>query len=262
MIVAVVGGTGTIGRVVVENLERRGHHPRVLSRRPPEHSDRTHHRVDLTTGDGLEEALTGVETVVDASNPGSPTKDAAAAVLLEGTQRLLAAETSTGVSRHVLMSIVGAEAIPFPYHRFKVQQEALVARSGLGWSIVRATQFHQLIDFLFRSTSRWGLLPKAGIPLQPVDPRDVAPVVSSAVENGSSGQRLQIVGPQTLGLAELAEMWRLRNRSLALPLPIPLFGDFGRALKSGELTNTAAPKGLITFSDWLDEHIPSELAPA
>src|SRR5215469_5478514 len=82
MKIAIVGGTGTLGRQVAEELRARGHQTRLLSRNAPRY------RVDLATGDGLAEALDGCEVVVDASNNNS--KDAAA-TLVEGTRRLLAA---------------------------------------------------------------------------------------------------------------------------------------------------------------------------
>ncbi|HEX2052322.1 MAG TPA: NAD(P)H-binding protein, partial [Actinomycetota bacterium] len=134
MDVAVLGGTGTIGRVVVQELAERGHDVRVLSRRPAA-GPGTHFPVDLRTGEGLAESLAGTDVVVDASNPASPRKDAAAAVLVEGTRNLLEAELAAGIGHHVQISIVGIEAIPYAYHRLKVQQERAVAESGLSWSV-------------------------------------------------------------------------------------------------------------------------------
>lgn len=260
MDVAVVGGTGTVGRVVAAGLRHRGHRVRVLSRRPPAEAGAAHYRVDLTTGEGLPEALAGAEVVVDASNPGSPRKDAAAAVLIEGALRLLEAEQQAGVGHHVLVSIVGIEAIPYAYHRFKVRQEAALVESGLSWSVVRATQFHQLLDQLFKATSRWGFLPKAAVPLQPVDPRDVSPVIVAAAEERRSGSRLEIAGPETRTLAELAEMWRRSTRSGARLVPVPLFGDFGRAVGGGALTSATAPRGVVTFAEWLEDRERRPLA--
>jgi nucleoside-diphosphate-sugar epimerase len=89
MNIAIVGGTGTLGRQVVSQLRARGHEVRVLSRNAPEY------RVDLTTGDGLDKALAGCDVVVDASNNASR---AASATLVDGTRRLLAAGQESGVA--------------------------------------------------------------------------------------------------------------------------------------------------------------------
>ena len=82
MRVAIVGGTGTLGRQVTEELRARGHEARVISRNAPEY------RVDLTTGAGLDEAVGGCDVVVDASNNSSKS---ASATLVAGTRRLLTA---------------------------------------------------------------------------------------------------------------------------------------------------------------------------
>jgi nucleoside-diphosphate-sugar epimerase len=108
MRIAIVGGTGTLGGHVATELSSRGHEVRVLSRSAPEY------RVDLLTGAGLETALEGCDVVVDASNNAGRK---AAAVLVEGTRRLLAAEQAAGVSHHVCVSIVGCDQVPMGYYR-------------------------------------------------------------------------------------------------------------------------------------------------
>jgi uncharacterized protein YbjT (DUF2867 family) len=112
MRIAIVGGTGTLGRHVSTELRSRGHEIRVLSRTSPEY------RVDLLTGAGLEPALSGCDVVVDASNASRK----AAAVLVGGTRRLLAAEQAAGVGHHVCVSIVGCDQVPMGYYRVKTEQ--------------------------------------------------------------------------------------------------------------------------------------------
>jgi hypothetical protein len=111
MRVAVVGGTGTFGvRAVAEFLDR-GHEVRILPRHAPAGESAGFHRhVDLASGEGLPDALSGVEVVVDASNatrPGAMTK-----VLVRGTEHLLRAEAEVGVRHHVVLSIVGIDRVP------------------------------------------------------------------------------------------------------------------------------------------------------
>ena len=117
MKIAIMGGTGTLGRQVAEELRGQEHEVRVLSRHAPEY------RVDLTTGAGLDEALAGCEVVIDASNNSSK---AAAATLVAGTRRLLAAGQAAGVAHHVCVSVLGCERVPAGYFRVKAEQEDAV----------------------------------------------------------------------------------------------------------------------------------------
>jgi uncharacterized protein YbjT (DUF2867 family) len=235
MEIAVVGGSGTLGAPVVEALTRRGHSVRTLSRSGE-------HRVDVTTGEGLVEALIGVETVVDASN-GQKNPEL---VLVEGTRRLLAAEAEAGVGHHVLPSIVGTDRVPRKYFRLKLEQERLVREGPLPWSILRATQFHQLLDSMFGALARYLLSPRSRSLLQPVDPREVAAALAEGVEQGPWGDGREVGGPDLLTLSDLARIWsRAQGRTL-LPLPIPL------GAKAGALTVPEAT-GTLGFAEWLDE---------
>src|SRR5690348_3468426 len=117
MTIAIVGGTGTLGRQVAAELEARGNRVRPLSRHAPEY------RVDLATGDGLGPALAGCDVVVDASNSSARKP---AGILVDGSRRLLEAEAATGVKHHVCVSIVGCDQVPMGYYRAKSDQERVV----------------------------------------------------------------------------------------------------------------------------------------
>jgi uncharacterized protein YbjT (DUF2867 family) len=244
MLIAVTGGTGTLGREVVRELSERGHDVRALSRRSPEHP------VDLTTGEGLDAALAGVEVVVDAANAG-PRRKAAEAVLVDGTRRLLAAEARAGVAHHIAVSIVGIDRVPYAYYEVKLAQEAVVRDGGVPWTIVRATQFHTLLDMAFSATARAAILPGAGFPLQPVDPREVAAAIADTAEAEPSRAITQFAGPEVRSMRELAQEWRELTGRRAAIVPVPLAGATGRALRAGELTHPGAWTGRRTFADWL-----------
>ncbi len=151
MRIAIAGGTGTLGRRVVAALRGRGHQVRVLSRSSAEYP------VDLTTGDGLAAALDGCDVVVDAVN----STKAAAATLVEGSRRLLAAGHAAGLGHHVCVSIVGCDRVPLDYFRVKAEQERVVAAGPVPWTVVRITQSGPEVVDARELARRW---PAAGAP--------------------------------------------------------------------------------------------------
>jgi uncharacterized protein YbjT (DUF2867 family) len=250
MHIAVVGGTGTLGRLVTAELRRRGHEARVLSRSSPDFP------VDLASGRGLASALAGCGVVVDASN----NQRQARQIMVEGSARLLAAEEQAGVGHHVCISIVGCDRVSMGYYRVKVDQEKVVAQGPVPWTIVRATQFHELVAGLFTAAARYRVLPAPAIPMQPVAAADVARVLADAAESDPSGGRISVAGPQVDSVRELARAWLSASGRSAVLLPVPLAGSRGRALRAGALTAANADvTGVITFADWLalelSEHI-------
>ncbi len=134
MKIAVAGGTGLVGRLVVADARSRGHDVTVVSRAEG---------TDLVTGDGLVEALAGCAVVVDVSNSSGTSKTKSVAFFTAATKNLLAAGAEAGVGHHVVLSIVGIDRVPFGYYEGKRRQERLVADSRLPWTVLRATQFHE-----------------------------------------------------------------------------------------------------------------------
>jgi uncharacterized protein YbjT (DUF2867 family) len=235
MDIAIVGGTGTVGAATARELAARGHRVRVLARHAPEF------RVDLTTGEGLARALAGVDVVIDAAQ-------GTRRVLVTGTSRLLHAERQAGVAHHVAVSIVGIDRVGGPYYRIKLDQEAAIAAAGVPWTVVRATQFHTLVARAFAATAKLGVVPATAAPLQPIDPAEVAGVLADTAEADASGTITQIAGPEVLSVRELAHRWRAATGSRALLLPVPA----PRTVRAGGLTNPRAPRGKVTFEQWLE----------
>ena len=134
MRIAVVGGTGTVGKYVVMAAEQAGHHVAALSRRVG---------VDVQTGAGLDAALVGVDVIVDVINVETLSRSKATAVFTESTRRLHRVGAAQGVSRLVTLSIVGIDRVPSGYYQAKLAQEAAALDGPLPATIVRATQFHE-----------------------------------------------------------------------------------------------------------------------
>lgn len=251
MKVAVVGGTGVLGKPLVAALAAREDEVRALSRTAPKKlpEGASHHSIDLTTGEGLAEALAGVEVVVDASNS-SPRN--AGPVLVDGTQRLLAAGAQAGVRHHLGVSIVGCDRVPTAYYRVKVEQEEAIAAGTVPWSLLRATQFHPLLAWAFGQAARARMSPLGSARLQPIDPAVVVARLADAAHAGPAGRLPELAGPEVRTLSELAKAWRSsQGRHLLLPLPIPMVGPIGRPLREGALCNPDAVAGGASFEQWL-----------
>jgi uncharacterized protein YbjT (DUF2867 family) len=243
MRIAIVGGTGTLGRHVVTELTGRGHDVRALSRNGE-------YRVDLTTGEGLSKALDGCAAVVDASNAASAKR--AVQVLVEGSRRLLAAEQQAGVGHHVCVSIVGCDRVSMGYYKVKVDQEHVVEHGPVPWSIVQATQFHELVATALAAAAKFKVLPVPRMQLQTIAAAEVAQAVADVAERAAVNGRVQVAGPQVNTARDLALTWRRITGRRALLVPVPVPGKLGRALRDGGLTAGRSDiRGTVSFSDWL-----------
>jgi uncharacterized protein YbjT (DUF2867 family) len=244
MKIAIIGGTGTLGRAVAAELDSRGHEVRVLSRHAPRY------RVDLTTGEGLAAALAGCDTVIDAAN--SPSANGAARVLVDGSRRVLEAGQAAGVGHHVCVSIIGCDQVPLGYFQAKAEQERVVEAGPVPWTIVRATQFHELAASVLAAAGRWHVLPVPRAVLQTVASTDVARAVADAAVAGPAGRRISVAGPQVTQARELARTWQAVTGTRAAQLPVPLPGRLGRVLRAGVLTDPGPDvRGELTFAAWL-----------
>jgi len=246
--VLVTGGTGTLGRTVVRTLLDRGTPVRVLSRggRSPLAPDAAEWAVgDLVTGEGLAEALAGVGTVVHAAtNAARPSRD------LDAAANLLLGSRLAGTEHLLDVSIVGIDTVPLGYYRVKRHVEDLVDAGGVPWTILRSTQFHQLVASLLRvlTAPPVAVVPE-GVRVQPVDVRDVAARIAELVTAGPSGRADEIGGPEVLDLADAARVYLTatgrRRRLWVAPFP---GGTMAGLRAGGNLTPAHAVAGGRTFA--------------
>ncbi|HTT94015.1 MAG TPA: NAD(P)H-binding protein [Solirubrobacterales bacterium] len=246
--VAVVGGTGTLGVLVVRDLLAKGATVRVLSRNATNvPGGAEHHRVDLTTGEGLAAALAGVETVVDSAGSGRNAEK----TMVTGTRRLLEAGAAAGVSHHLTISIVGIDRLPIGYYKVKVAQEQALTSGPVPWTLLRATQFHQLLDTVFSAAARFGVRPTGTAKIQPIDPTVVAGRLADAALAGPAGRLPDVAGPQVQTLAELSRAWADARGKRRLPLRVPAWGKMGKGLAAGAICDPAAAAPGEDFEEWL-----------
>ncbi|HEY0276914.1 MAG TPA: NAD(P)H-binding protein [Solirubrobacterales bacterium] len=246
--VAVVGGTGTVGSLIVAALLARGATVRVLSRNATDvPAGAEHRRVDVISGDGLAEALAGADAVVDAANSNRRSK----VTLVDGTGRLLEAGAAAGVDHHLTISIVGIDRVPSSYYRDKLAQERAVESGPVSWTILRATQFHQLLDRVFGYAARFGLRPTGAAKVQPIDPRIAAGRLADAALSPAAGRLPDVAGPRIETISELSRAWASARGHRRAPLRVPSLGKAGKALAAGGLCAPDAAAGGETFEEWL-----------
>jgi uncharacterized protein YbjT (DUF2867 family) len=252
--VLVTGGTGVLGRELVPRLLSAGYTVRVMSRRerqPGEWPEVEWAQANLETGRGLAEAVAGAQIVLHAaSNAAYHTHETD----VEGTRRLLEKAKAAGGGHCLYVSIVGIERVPLPYYSHKLAAEAVVAEGGVPWTILRATQFHTLIDGRLQAATR-GPWPLALLPtdlkFQPIDAGETADRLCECVAAGPAGRLPDIGGPEVLAFGAMAKVW-LAARGMRRPiLPLPMPGGFANAVRHGYLTCPEQKYGKITWAEWV-----------
>ena len=213
--ILVTGGAGRLGRPLVRYLSEIGYRVRRMSRRSSPGVDwpgAEWKQADLATGAGLEEAVQGMDVVVHTAGNGTRQ------VEVEGTRRLLDAARRADVSHVVYISIVCIDKVPYAYGKARLTCEDLIEHSGIPWSILRATQFHYLIDLVLHTLARLPLvmpLP-TDLLLQPVDEEEVAGRLCEIVQAGPSGRLPDMGGPQIYTSGDLVRTWLKQREGIGL----------------------------------------------
>lgn len=255
MRVLVTGGTGVLGRETIPRIAAAGHAVHMLSRRPPpaEGGEVAWVQADLTTGEGVAEAVAGVDAVVHlASDPAR-----SEAVDVGGTQHLTGAAREAGISHLVYISIVGVDRIPFGYYQRKYAAEQLIAQSGVPYSVLRATQFHPFLDALLSAAARAPyLLPiPAGFKVQSVSEAEVAARLARSLEDGPRERLPDFGGPEVMTVGDAAERWArargVRRRVVRVPIP----GALAASFRAGHNTAPDGDRGSVRWEDWLAEGV-------
>lgn len=247
MKVLVIGGSGLIGSQVVAMLSELGHDAVPASPRSG---------VNSATGEGLADALAGVQTVVDVSNSPSWADDDVLNFFSESTRNLLEAERAAGAQHHVALSIVGADrAGESGYMRAKVAQEKLILESGFPHSIVRATQFFEFVDGIADSLAAGDTIRAPHAAFQPIAATDVAKGVARVAVGEPHNGILNIAGPDKAGMDDF-----IRNRLAATGDPRQVVTDpsaryYGAVLDDRSIVPVDGEDTTVFdthFSDWME----------
>lgn len=247
------GGTGHLGRALVDTALSEGHVVRVLSRHGhAEGSPFEFVQGDLGSGLGVAEAVDGVDGILHAaSDPADSEK-----VDVDGSARLADAARRAGVGHLVFVSIVGVDRIPFHYYRHKLAAEKAIQESGVPCSILRAAQFHYFVDYLLRQAAARlpMILPvPLGFRVRSIGTGDVARELCRIVASEPRGLLPDSVGPEAMSARVAARMWLRARRMRRVVVPIPVPGAAAAAFRAGHNTAPDAPSDGETWEEWLDD---------
>ena len=256
--ILLTGGTGRLGSLLAPLLDERGARVRMLSRgghTPAEGVELA--TGDLTTGDGVAAAVAGIDVVVHCA--GTTTGDDVKA------RTLVEAARPAGVRHLVHISVVGADRVPvasradrtmFGYFASKLATERVVTESGLPWTTLRATQFHDLVLTTVRGLTKLPVAPvPSGMPSQPVDTGDVAARMAELAFGPPSGLVQDLAGPRVYEMAELVRGYLDARGQRRLLVPVRLPGGAARAVREGALLGPDAMRGRRTWEDFLAERV-------
>lgn len=253
MRVALAGATGLVGRLTSAALSRDGHDVVGLSRASG---------VDLTSPDedavatALDDALRGVDAVVDVTSTNSLDRDEVVAFFSTATERLLASEQCAGIGHHVVLSIVNVDrAGDNAHYAGKQVQEQLVADGPVPWSIVRATQFHEFAEMVVAWTTQDGSATLPPLLMQPVAAADVAAVLAEVATGAPVGRYRDLAGPDLQDLVDMARR-ALAARGTQLRLVPSWAGLFDESMAGNVLLpGDGARIAPTTFEDWLNDSV-------
>nr|BBH86630.1 nucleotide-diphosphate-sugar epimerase [Thermosporothrix sp. COM3] len=251
--ILVTGGTGGVGQLVVQFLIDHDHNVRVYTHQenPPVPEEIEVCRGDIRTGSGLKEATADIDAIVHCA---SNYQEEGFTTDIRGTQHLLQAALQHDLPHIVYISIVGIDKSPYPYYKAKLEVEHMIEHSGLPWTILRATQFHDLVLNLIKQSEKpeeKKIVIPAGMRFQSIDKLEVAHRLVDLVERGACGHVPAMGGPQVLTIEEMADIYmRVYQRECVIH-PMPLKSPLYDAFRSGVNIVLDRAVGHITWETFL-----------
>ncbi|MEO8851673.1 MAG: NAD(P)H-binding protein [Allobranchiibius sp.] len=257
--VLVTGGTGTLGRHVVDELLDAQVPVRVLTRRFNAATAAQITIGDLRTGVGLRDAVEGVGGVIHCA-----TSTRGQEVDVDGLERLCNALSAHNPTAHLVhVSIVGCWDSPLPYYRVKAEAETVVGQSGRPFTIVRATQFHEFVERICGAHVGSFGIGIRGLRFAPCDPQWVAQrlvdivleemtLADAAPHPVSAGSPVELAGPEVLSARDVAVLTaHLSGRPTPRQILVPRLGRALTALAAGSnLPGEGAVRGGRTYAQW------------
>jgi len=242
--IVVVGASGLIGAKVVDILTANGAQVLPASRRTG---------VDVLTGDGLTAALSEARVVLDVTDSPSYADSALMDFFTTSTTNLLAAGQTAGVAHHVALSVVGAARMPDSgYMRAKVAQESRIAGSGLGYTILRATQFFEFAGAIADSCTDGDTVRVPEALIQPIAGTEVAAKLAGIALDAAANAVVEFGGPEYFPFENFIGTALTQYGDTRVVVTDPHARYFGAGVESRTLvTDDTAARGKIRFGNWL-----------
>jgi uncharacterized protein YbjT (DUF2867 family) len=248
MKIVVIGGSGLIGSQLVERLRARGHE--VLPASP-------NSGVNTITREGLPEALSGADVVVDVANSPSFEDSAVLEFFQTSGRNLIAAEKAAGVRHHVALSVVGTDRLPESgYLRAKLAQEKLIEASGIPFTILRATQFFEFVGAIIQSAAANGEIRLSPALFQPVASSDVVAKLAELALDAPVNGIVEIGGPEKIPMDAIARRYLAAKGDTREVTPDVHARYFGTELDDRSLCpGEHAHLGATHFAGWLTRSV-------
>src|SRR5512132_1225097 len=250
MKIVILGGTGLIGSKVVNLLSAGGHE--VVAASPSQ-------GINSITGEGLTEALTGAQAVVDLTNSPSFEDKAVLEFFETSTGNVLAAEAKTGVGHHIALSIVGCDQLPASgYLRAKVAQEKLIKASPIPYTIVRATQFFEFVGGIADSATNGRTVRLPSALFQPILSDDVAIALARIAVAKPVNGTVELAGPDAIPFDEVVRQYLAAQKDPRTVVTDEQARYFGTPLEQRSLVPGGENPllGSTRFADWLSRSAP------
>jgi uncharacterized protein YbjT (DUF2867 family) len=246
MKIVVIGGSGLIGKKLVNNLRQLGHE--VVAASPSL-------GINTITGQGLAEALSGAKVVVDVSNSPSFEDQAVMEFFMTSNKNLLAAEATAGVSHHVALSVVGTDRLlQSGYFRAKMAQEELIETSKIPYTIVRATQFFEFVGSIAYVATEGETVRLPSALTQPIVSDDLAAAMVDFTLGEPVKGIVEVAGPDQIRLDELVRQFLSANqdtRQVVTDANALYFGSVEVNDQSLVPSDSNARITSTRFDDWL-----------
>ena len=249
MKMVILGGTGLVGRKLVNQLHKGGYE--VIAASPSK-------GVNTITGEGLHEALNGAQVVVDVTNAPSWEDNAVLEFFETSTRNVLAAEQKAGVSHHVALSIVGCDRLPDSgYLRAKVAQEKLIKSSPIPYTIVRATQFFEFLGGIADSATIDQTVRLPSVLFQPILSDDVASALAKIAVAKPVNGIIELAGPEAIPFDEIVRQYLAAHHDPRTVVRDEQARYFGTTLQKRSLVPGENPLlGSARFGEWLSRTAP------
>jgi uncharacterized protein YbjT (DUF2867 family)/quercetin dioxygenase-like cupin family protein len=250
MKIVVIGGSGLIGTKVVNNLRQRGHY--VVAASPST-------GVNTLTGEGLANAMTGAQVVVDVANSPSFEDKPSMDFFERSGRNLMAAEKTAGVKHHVALSVVGTDRLTGSgpgslsgYFRAKMAQENLIQASGIPFTIVHATQFFEFVKNIAQSAADGSTIRLSPVLMQPMVSDDVAAAVTDVALGEPLNGMVEIAGPDQIRQDELVRQFLTATGDARKVVTDANVGYYGIEVNDQSLVPGPNPRlGEMHFAEWL-----------